>query len=267
MKAITSIALLSLMIIACDTNDQELVQPEPVQTVIKPVLFVEEDFKREYVYNDADQLIQIRLISTFPNGGSMTSTQDFSYLSNGKISETTSDTGFRFVYTYSGNKISRTDEYVYSTWSKYHAFIYDTRGRLTEHITYQNVPEEGGMIPTSKETYQYDASDNLEVTNMYYFTPYGAEAKLLTTFISSHYDDKMNTEDYFDVNVFNPYVTLRKNNPGKLITQNASGNISSTEEYTYHYHPKGYVTSKTTSVTWYHGGTGWYTSTFTIKEY
>jgi hypothetical protein len=101
---------------------------------------------------------------------------------------------------------------------------------------------------------------------MYYFTPYGAEAKLLTTFISSNYDDKLNTEDHFDVNVFNPYVTLRKNNPGKLITQNASGSISSTEVYTYQYHPKGYATSKTTEVTWHHGGTGSYTSTFMFNE-
>lgn len=266
MKAITYIALLSLIIIACDTNNPELVHPEPVHLDLKPALFIEEDFTREYIYNETNQLIQIRLISALPNGGSMTTTQNFSYLLTGKMADATSDTGFKFVYTYTGDKISRTDEYVYGSWSRYHAFTYDSQGRLAEHVIFQNIPEEGGMIPTSKDTYQYDVHDNLTVLNMYYYTSYGAEAKLLTTFISSNYDDKMNTEDYFDVNVFNPYVTLRKNNPGKLITQNAYGNVTSTEVYTYQYHPTGYATSKTTHVTWYHGGTGSYTSTFTFKE-
>jgi hypothetical protein len=260
MKSITLIFLLSFVVIACDTNN-----PEPVSVELKPSRFEEQDFTREYVYNDANQLIQIRMISALPNGGTMTSTQNFTYHSNGKMVETTSDTGFRFVYTYTGDKISRTDEYVNGTWSKYHAFAYDVRGRLTEHITYQDIPEEGGLIPTSKDTFQYDANNNLEVMNMYYYTSYGAEAKLLTTFISSDYDTKINTEDYFDVNVFNPYVRLRKNNPGKLITQNAAGVAGSTELYTYQYHPIGYATSKTTQVTWYHGGTGSYTSVFTFK--
>lgn len=261
MKPISFIFLLSLVIIACDTSS-----PEPVQINLKPSLFEEEDFRREYVYNNENQLIQIKLISEFSNGGSMTSTQNFIYRSNGKMEETNSDTGFRFVYTYTGDKISRTDEYANGTWSKYHAFTYDSRGRLTEQVTYQDIPDEGGLIPTSKDTYQYDVNDNLVVMNMYYFTSYGAETKLLTTFISSDYDTKINTEDYFDVNVYNPYVTLHRNNPGKLITQNASGIVGSTELYTYQYHPKGYATSKTTHVTWHHGGTGSYTSTFTFKE-
>lgn len=262
MKPVAFIILLSLIIVACDTSEH----PEPIPLNLKPALFVEEDFKREYVYNDADQLVQIRLISELTNGGTMTSTQDFTYLSNGKLKETTSDTGFKFVYGYAGDRIIRTDEYVNGTWSRYHAFTYDMRGRLIETITYQDIPEEKGIIPTSKDTYQYDDHGNLEVMRMYYYTAYGAEAKLLTTFISSDYDTKMNTEDYFDLNVFNPYATLRKNNPGKLITLNASGNVTSTEVYAYQYHPIGYASSKTTSVTWYHGGTGSYTSTFTFKE-
>lgn len=261
MKTITSIVFFSLAIIACDTDN-----PEPTSLDLKPALFVEEDFRREYLYNDANQLSQIKLISTFANGGTMTSTQNFSYLPSGNIAEATSDTGFKFVYTYTGDKISRTDEYVYDTWSKYHAFTYDSRGRLTEQITYQNIPEEGGMIPTSKDTYQYDAQDNLSVLNLYYYTSYGAEAKLLTTFIASDYDTKMNTEDYFDVNVLNPYVRLRKNNPGKLITKNGQGNVVSTEVYAYQYHPQGYATSKTTTVTQFNGNTGSYTSRFLFKE-
>jgi hypothetical protein len=192
MKALTFIALFSLIIIACDS-----VNPEPAVLNLKPIRFVEEDFTQEYSYNEANQLIEIRFINTFPNGGSMTSTQHFSYLPNGKMAETTSDTGFKFVYVYTGDKILRTDEYVNDTWSRYHAFIYDAEGRLTEQVTFQNIPEEGGIIPTSKDVYQYDAQGNLSVLSMYDYTSYGAEAKLLTTFISSDYDDQINTEDLF----------------------------------------------------------------------
>jgi hypothetical protein len=137
---------------------------------------------------------------------------------------------------------------------------------VTERIVYQNIPEEGGIIPTSKDTYEYDENDNLTELRMYYYTSFGAKAILQTVFISSDYDDKLNTEDLFDINIFNPYVTLRKNNPGKLITQNGNGNVTSTELYTYQYHPMGCATSKTTNITWYHGGTGSYTSAFTFTD-
>jgi len=262
MKSIVWGGLLSLMILSCDTHN-----PEPVTVNLMPFLFEEEGFKKEFVHNSADQLIEIRFISTFANGSSMTSIQNFTYLSNGKLKETNSDTGFKFVYGYAGNKLTRTDEYVNGVWSRYHAFTYDDQGRLIETITYQDIPEEGGIIPTAKDTYQYDDGDNLNVTRLYYYTSYGAEAKLLTTFTASEYDNKMCTDDYFNVNVINPYAKLSVNNAGKLVTQNANGNITSTELYTYQYHPIGYATSKTTQVTWHHGGTGTYTSTYTFKEY
>ena len=246
---------------ACDSNE-----PVSTELTLRPLLFEEADFKREYSYNASNQLTEIRFISTFANGGTMTSKQNFTYLSNGKLSETTSDTGFRFAYTYNGDKIVRTDEYVNGSWSRQHDFKYDSRGRLIESITRQNIPEEGGLIPTHKDTYEYDGNDNLVLMRMYYYTSFGAEAVLQTSFISSNYDDKINTEDKFELNVFNPYVTLRKNNPGKLITQNGQGVASSTEVYTYEYHPKGYATKKTTQLTWYHGGTGSYTSTYQFSE-
>jgi hypothetical protein len=105
MKSIVLIFLMSSVIIACDTSN-----PEPVTFELRPSRFEEEDFTREYYYNNANQLTQIKLISLLPKDGSLTSTQNFTYLSNGKMAETTSDTGFKFVYTYEGDKISRTDE-------------------------------------------------------------------------------------------------------------------------------------------------------------
>lgn len=261
MRRFLAFTCITIFLASCKSDE-----PTPPSLNLQPLLFEEVDFKREYSYNTSNQLTEIRFITTFINGGTMISKQNFSYLSNGKLAEATSDTGFRFVYTYDGDKITRTDEYVSGMWSKRHDFTYDSRGRLIEKLTKQNIPEEGGIIPTSKERFEYDQNDNLILTQMYYYTSFGAQAILQTTFQLNDYDDKINTEDKFEVNVFNPYATFRKNNPGKLIIQNGQGNMTSTEVYTYEYHSKGYVTKKVTQTTWYHGGTGSYASTFQFRE-
>lgn len=262
MKLLTPLAVISLLLVASCSTDE----PTSTQLTLQPSLFKEVDFSREYHYNSLNQLIQVKFISDLANGHQLESTQDFAYGANGKISETTSDTGFKFSYTYTGNRIVRTDEFINGSPTQHHTFTYNTKGLVTEYITWQNIPEEGGIIPVAKNTFEYDQRDNLTVQRMYYYTSFGAEAKLLTSFLSSDYDGKINTEDLFEVNVFNPYLTLRKNNPGKLIIQNGNGVVGSTEVYTYQYHPKGYVTSKTTNTTWYHGGTGTVNSTFQFRD-
>lgn len=244
---------------------QDNIDPQPVTVDLKPVRYEEDNFTREYFYNDVNQLTQIKFVTTFINGGTITSVQNFSYRADGKIAEATSDTGFKFVYTYSGDRIIRTDEYVNGSWSEYHSFTYDQAGRIKEMISYQNIPEEGGIIPVSKDTYEYDNRGNLSVMKMYYYTSYGAEAKLQTVFLSSEYDDKVNSEELFEINIFNPYLRLNKNNPGKLVIQNGLGNTTSTEVYTYDYNEKGYAIKKRTDVTLYHGGTGSYSGTYIYK--
>jgi len=260
MKPIAAIFIFVLLI-SCDTTD-----PSPFPFFRQPALYEETDYKKEYVYNDAWQLVQIRIITEFGNGGQMVSTQDFSYLPDGNVKEVNTDTGFKFVYTYTSGLISRTDEYINGAWTQYHDFTYDNRGRLISTITYQDIPDEGGIIPTSKSTYQYDDNDNLALQRQYYYTSYGAEAILQTAFLYSNYDNKVNTADGFNVNVYNPFTFLRKNNPGKLITQNGSGNVVSTEIYSYQFDDNGYVTSKTTQVTDAQGAADSYVTTFTFKE-
>lgn len=255
--------LIGFTLVACELEEA----PGPVTpAVLQPSVYEETDYRREYSYNNANQLVQIKMISTFPHGNTFTSVQDFSYRPDGKIAEATSETGFRFVYSYSGDRLVRTEEYVNGSWSKEHRFAYDSKGRVMEAITYQNIPEEGGIIPTSKDEYQYGVNGNLIEWRMYYYTSFGAEAKLLTVMTYSDYDDKINTDNLFEVNVYNPYQEWSTNNPGKQVVRNGAGIISSTEAYLYQYNDMGYVTAKTTQVTLYNGVTASYGSTYQFRD-
>jgi hypothetical protein len=255
MRLSVSVGLFSLLLVSCHLQDT----PE---VVLVPALLEEDGYKKEFIYNEDNQLSQIRMTSTFTGGGTLTSVQDFFYHTNGQIKEITSDTGFKFVYTYSGDQITRTDEYIYDSWTQHHEFTYDNTGKLTERTTYQNIPEEGGIIPTFREKYQYDENDNLAELNTYIFVA-GVETPQ-TTFISSNYNNVLNTEDKFDVNVFNPYITLHKTHPGTMITKNGSGNQVMTDTYTYQFNTAGYITKKTTETTLFNGNTGSYTTRYTF---
>src|SRR5690606_4991213 len=136
--------------------------------------------------------------------------------------------------------ISRTDEYANGAeLSQYHTYSYDDQERLIESITWQDIPEEGGEIRVSKETYEYDHTGNITYYRIFYYGTGGVEAFPLTVFHYSNYDNHINSEQYFNVNPFNPTLITSKNNPGKMTIQNASGVISSTEIYSYEYHKKG----------------------------
>jgi hypothetical protein len=260
MKKYLAPLILTLVIAAC--NNEE---PQPVVKLI-PDTFVEENFTKVFIHNDAGQLIQIKMISTFPNGDTMESVQDFIYNTNGQLAECTTDTGWRMVYFFEGDKIIRTDEYVSGVKSEYHTYSYNNKNQLIESISYQDIPEEGGEIPVAKDTYQYDDNDNLMVQQLYYYTAFGAEARLLTTFTFSEYDDKINSSDYFNASPFNPLMTFRKNNPGKMIIQNAKGIVGSTETYAYEYHADGYASKKTTKVIMLtNPDAGSYVSTYKFK--
>jgi len=262
LKQLGLILTLATVFVACNDDDPAPATPE-VQ--LQPLLYEEPDYKKEFVYDNSNRLVQIKMTSTFANGYETTSVQNLVYDANGKLAELTSDTGFRFVYTYAGNRIATTQEWVNGTASRMHRFTYDDRGRVTEAIVYQNIPDEGGEIPTSSDRYEYDANGNLAVWTMYYYTTFGREAKVQTVLTFSDYDNKVNTEDLFEPNVFNPGMVLRKNNPGKLVVTNGNSAVTSTERYTYEYHEQGFATSKTTEVTLHHGGTGSYRSAYTFR--
>ncbi|MFZ6000319.1 MAG: hypothetical protein ACOYW3_07395 [Bacteroidota bacterium] len=254
------IVLSAGMAVSCDEN--ELV---PTEQPLIPLLLEELNYSKEFVHDADGRLSEIKMVSTYPNGVKDQSVQSFAYES-GRLKESATDTGWKMVYTFTGDVITRTDEYVNGQHSQYHTYQYDASKRLISTTTYQNIPEEGGEIPVASSTFDYDTRGNVTFYRLFYHGTRGEGTFPLTTFAYSDYDDKINSEDYFDLNPFNPLMRLSKNNPGKMIVANAKGVVSSTELYTYEYHPKGYATKKTTHATLYNGNTGTYTSTFKFKE-
>jgi len=264
MKKNLLLAIIVLLAASCDNEESS---PAPHIPELVPLKMEQLDGTRELVYDASGKITGLSIVTHFANGNEMTSVQTLIYNAAGQLTESTTDTGWRMVYTYNDqNQIIKTDEYVTGSWSQLHEYTYNDKGLLTQSITSQNIPEEGGLIPVAKDEYTYDQNGNVTLQLLYYYTSFGAEAKMLTKFTFSNYDDKVNTEEYFDVHPFNPFIKLRKNNPGKMIIQNANGITSSTETYQYKYNPRGYATEKTSFTTMYNGNTGSYTTTYIFKD-
>ncbi|MEZ4947163.1 MAG: hypothetical protein R2804_16615 [Cyclobacteriaceae bacterium] len=253
----------SIALLSCSDEQQS---PISDGSDLIAISYTEAGFTKTLFHDDKGRLIQIHYLTTFSNDNTLESTHDFIYNNMGQLTESITDTGLRLVYTYGGNKIIRTEEYLNGEKSDFHTFSYDLQGRIVERITYQDIPEEGGEIPVSKETYEYDQNDNVTLQKLYYYTSFGEEARLLSEFEFSDYDDKINSEEFFDVIGINPFIRLRKNNPGVMILKNNNGNISITEKYRYSYHEKGYAIRKFVDVTQYDGTTGSYEVSYIFKE-
>src|SRR5690349_2855672 len=101
----------------------------------------------------------------------MVSTQEFTYGNDGHLKESTADSGWRMVYTFDGEFkfIIRTDEYVNDVLSQYHTFEYNASGTLKARIAWQDIPEEGGLVPVSKDVFEYDSRGNVIKNELFYF--------------------------------------------------------------------------------------------------
>jgi hypothetical protein len=257
--------LLAILVIAfvgaCGSENN----PAPHLPVLIPVKLEEQNYTKELFYDVTGKLKDISSETRFVDGTRDALLQTLLYNSEGRLIESLTDAGLHMIYSYdNSNRIIQTDEYENSRWVRKYIYNYDDRGLMAERITYQNVPAEGGIIPISREIYEYNASGNVTRQQLFEFDD--EAAKLRTSYVFSDYDDKINTEEYFDAYPFNPLTTLQKNNPGKLVIQNAVGVTSSTEIYSYLYNNQNYAVEKTTSVTFYHGGTGSYTTHYSFKS-
>ena len=263
MKTVWAWVMVGVLLVSCDRED-----PQPSQPALRlvPDEMQEMDFSKKFIYNASGQLAQIKMVSRFAGGGTIESEQNFFYDAQGVLKESTTDTGWRIVYIISNGLITRADEIVNGVASQYHTYRYNPDGRLAESITWQNIPEEGGEIPVAKDTYEYDVDNNLVKHQLFYYTSFGAEAKLSTTFLMSDYDDKINSEDFFDIHPTNPLVMLSANNPGKLEIQNQNGFTFSRETFAYEYHSDGYALKKTTHTRLYNGNEGTYQTTYRFRE-
>lgn len=254
--------LCTLAFVSCSSNDDGTV---PEKRLL-PDTYSELNYTRTLYHDSEYRLIRVQMISKYPNDTWDESNQHYIYDHQGRLTESHVDNGWKMVYTFSDDKIVRTDEYINSSSSQFHTFEYNEQGRLSKSITYQNIPEEGGIIPVSGESYDYDENANISEQRTYYYTSYGAEAKLLTVFTYSGYDDRVNGDNLFSINPFNPLVKLSENNPGQVQVKNNKGEVSSTNTYTYQYHAKGYPIKKTTHVVLYNGHVGDYVSTYKFKD-
>ncbi len=261
----TLLAVAVIILAACD-NEENNPTPTPQPSILIPVKMEDVDGYRELVYDASGKISELEIVTKFVNGTEMKSVQSLIYDASGKLTESTTDTGWRITYAYDGNgKVSETEEYVNGVWSQRHVYTYNIKGLLIETKTYQNIPEEGGLIPVSKEVYTYDANGNVTFQILYHYTSFGIEAKITSTFTFSDYDNKINTEEYFDIHPFNPFVKFRKNNPGKMVIQNAHGTISVVETYEYKYNEQGFATEKTSYITMHNGNSGSYTTKYSFK--
>jgi YD repeat-containing protein len=243
MYRILTFAWLAAVFLSCSKDDTIIPQPTPT---LLPHRLVQGDMSLEIAYDPQGKLAQITTTNAYP-GGTMTHDQFFLYDDAGNLAELTTSSGWRFVYSWNGGRIVETLEYVDGNLSQKHQFAYDSKGRVTQNITYQDLPEEGGWIPVQKSTYSYDPSGNVLENRLYYYGSGGAPEHLLTVNNFSEYDNGINTEAAFEVTAINPQLRPFVNNPGKLEIRNANGHLSVTETYTYTYNAEGYADSKTTT--------------------
>lgn len=251
------------MIISCDSSEDNDPSAKPE---LRPVRLEQIDFKRELVFDDQDHLLKIISTSEFPNDVFMTSEHVFTYDDLGRPVASSTDNAWRLVYTYEGDHVVRTDEYIDDVLTQYHTFEYHPNGKLAVRLVWQDIPEEGGLIPVTKETYEYDSRNNLVKSEILYYNTGTEQHELLTRFIYSEYDDKINSEALFDNMMFNPLVKFSENNPGKMVVANKNGIVSSTDEYTYLFNDQGYAIQKTTHTTLHNGSTGSYETKYYFEE-
>lgn len=246
-------ALLAFALLAsCDQPE-----PQPVETpVVLPLRLEQLDFTRTLEFDAGKRLSRVKNVHIMLNDVVLESTTEFFYSADGRMEKTLTDNGYRLEFVWKDGRIIRTNEYLNEQFSQYHTFSYDEKGRVEEWITWQDIPEEGGVIPKSKEMYLYDARNNLTEQFLYFYNPGIDGHELLSAFEFSEYDDQPEAESLFDGYAFNPMAVFRQNNPGKMIVKNRLGNTSMIDRYTYVYDTRGYATRKTTTSLFSHSGSG-----------
>ena len=220
----TLLLLFATLFVSCDNDDVEPVK----QRVILPLRMEQDDYKREFVFSGDNRVTTVKNFHYFPNDVVLETSIEYFYRLDKKLASTINTEGYRLVYNYDGEKLARTDEYLGDHLSQYHTFVYDDKDRLKEYTTWQDIPEYGGVVPKSKEVYVYDTRDNLMLQFLYVYNSATTGHDLLTSFEFSDYDGYPEAESLFHAHAFNPQAVFRKNNPGKMVTRNALGNIKYT---------------------------------------
>lgn len=255
--------LTAALALSCDDNE---VNPSKAPLIL-PLRMELDDYKREFTFDAGNRVTSVKSSSYYPGEVVLETNHEYFYAADGKLEQSLNDQGFRLVYTYEGNRIVRTDEFLNGAFTQHHTFSYDSKGRLFEFITWQDIPEFGGVVPKAKEVYIYDSRDNLTNQVIYIYNSATKGHEVLTSFELSDYDNNPEAETLFAAHAFNPQAVLRRNNPGRMVTKNRLGNTGMIDQYAYVYDSRGYVTEKTTTVTYvYNGNSGSYQTLFFYQE-
>jgi len=259
-----AVVVLSAVLLSCDERDTPIPQQSPL---ILPLRLELEDFKRELIFDEENRLSRVKTSSFMPGDVVLESTMEYFYGADGKLEKVVTDQGYRLEYTWQDDRIVRTDEYIQETFSQYHTFSYDVKGRLHEFLTWQDILGEGEVVAKSKAVFLYDNKDNLTDQFLYYYHTGLNGHVLLTSFEYSDYDSHVEAESLFDGYAFNPEAVFSKNNPGKMVTKHGTGNISLIDQYSYVYNARGYAISKTTTSVFSHNGSlGSYETRYFYEE-
>lgn len=243
---------------ACDNSDTDVII-EPTDPL--PVRMEMNELTRELIYSTSGDLWKIKNVSHYP-GGNLESVSEFTFNASGaltgaRIDVENPDVNWRVAYTLEDNRITRTDEYMDEQLVQYLTFTYDGNGKVLESLTWQDVGEGHGVVPISKTTNQYDANGNVTESKIYYYNTGTGQHVLLSKATYSQYDDHLNSEDFFNVQIHNPLIKLFVNNPGKFVIENGNQVVGSTDLYTYEY-KNAYAVKKKTHTTLHNGETGSY---------
>lgn len=247
MKKRTSAYLIfgCIFLAACSDDDATVVKEE----IVLPSKVESIDSKVEFTHDDSHKISTVKSSYYYPNDVVLETNYTYAYTSDGKFKQCVTDNGFRFDYTYDGDRLVRTDEYINDIFTQYHSFVYNGAGRMTERTTWQNIPEEGGWIPVSKEELTYDAHENLLTQKLFFYNTGTQQHKLLTSFSYENYDDGFSVEGLFANYIVNPEMKLSKNNPRKVTTTNGNGITSFISEFSYSYDDVGYPLSRSIKAT------------------
>lgn len=247
-----------LFLAGCSGNNVQ-----PAKSLL-PHKMVRNEMTYEIFYNDQHQVIKVETTAAYP-GGTMIQATYFTYTSDGQLTELNTTDGWQFNYTYTDGRITSTEELINGILTQTHSFTYDNNGRLAETITFQDIPEEGGVVPVSKDTFAYDGRGNLTRQQRFYYTKQGTEEHLLSSQDFSEYDNKLNSEAYFLTLPINPTAKLFQNNPGKLEVRNGNGVLAFTDTHSYTFNELGYATTKSTHSVG-NGVDETYSTTYTFLE-
>lgn len=220
--------------IACSDDDVK-------KPVVLPGKMESADSKLEFSYDADNRITAVKSSYYYPNDVVLVTNYAYTYTTDGKYKQCLVDNGYRFDYTYEGDQLVRTDEYIDNSFTEYYSFTYNDEGRVTEIITWQDIPEEGGWIPVSKGTYAYDDNSNVTQQKLYYYNSGTKEHHLQTSFNYTGYDSKISVEGLFANPTANPAIKLSKNNPLKTTTSNSNGVMSFITDFTYSYDGAGYI--------------------------